>query len=72
MPVILLFGIILAQKQNNREVVIAYTSRTLSHSECNFSATEREALAVVEGIQYFHHYLYGHHFAVITDHSTLR
>ena len=28
-------GIVLAQKQNNREVVIAYASRTLTCSECH-------------------------------------
>ena len=52
-------GMVLAQKQNNREIVIAYASHTLNCSECNYSATERETLAVVEGIQYFQHYLYG-------------
>ena len=65
-------GMVLAQKQNDREVVIAYASRTLNRSECNYSATEREALTVVEGIQYFQHYLYGHHFTVVTDHYALR
>ena len=65
-------GTVLAQKQNNREVVIACASRTVNRSECSYSATEREALAVVEGIRYFQHYLYGRHFTVVTDHSALR
>ena len=65
-------GMVLAQKQNNREIVIVYASRTLNRSECNYSATEREALAVVEGVRYFQHYLYGRHFTVVIDHSALR
>ena len=41
-------------------------------SECNYSATEREALAVVEGMRYFQHCLCRRHFTVVTDHSALR
>lgn len=33
--------------------------------------TRRELLAVVEGIKHFHHYLYGQHFSVRTDHGAL-
>ena len=33
---------------------------------------EREALAVVEGVKQFQHYVYGRQFTVLTDHSAVR
>ena len=62
----------LGQIQNNREVVIAYAGRNLNSTERNYSATEREGLAVVEGIKKFQSYLYGKHFIVHTDHHALK
>ena len=44
------FGFTLAQIQNGKEVVIAYNGRGLNRAEQNYSTTEREALALVEGI----------------------
>lgn len=44
-------GFTLAQKQSDREVVIAYNGRGLSQAENNYSPTKREALTLVEGIK---------------------
>ena len=65
-------GFTLAQKHNGKEVVIAYNGRGLNQAEKNYSTTEREALALVEGIKKFQPYLFGRKFTVITDHSSLR
>ena len=65
-------GMILGQIQNNKEVVIAYAGRKLNPAERNYSATEREALAVVAGIKYFQPYLHGRPFTVHSDHHALR
>ena len=65
-------GFTLAQKQNNTEVVIVYNGRGLNEAEKNYSTTEREALALVEGIKKFQLYLFGRKFTVVTDHSSLR
>ena len=46
-------GLVLSQIQNGREVAIAYGGRDLNAAERNYSATEREALAVVAGIKKF-------------------
>ena len=65
-------GFTLAKIQNGKEVVIAYNGRGLNQAEQNYSTTEREALALVEGINKFQPYLHNHKFTVVTDHSSLR
>ena len=49
-------GFTLAQIQNGKELVIAYNARGLNKAEQNYSTTEREALALVEGIKKFQPY----------------
>ena len=51
--------------------IVAYASRSLTDCESRYSQTEREALAVVWGIEHFHLYLYGSSFQIITDHKPL-
>ena len=65
-------GMVLGQKQNGREVVISYAGRKLNPAERNYSVTEREALAVVDGVRHFQTYLYGGQFTVLTDHNAVR
>jgi len=50
---------------------IAYASRSLSDAETRYAQIEREMLAVVFGLEKFHHYVYGRHVKVITDHKPL-
>ena len=65
-------GFALAQIQDGKEVVIAYNGRGLNQAERNYTTTEREALALVEGIKKFQPYLHDRKFVVYTDHSSLR
>ena len=53
------------------ECVISYASRPLTDCEKGYSATEKEALAVVFATDYYRVYLLGRHFTLITDHSAL-
>ena len=66
-------GFILAQVQDGHEKVICYGGRALHKSEKNYTTTELEALAVVEGIKKYSPYLqHSVKFKVQTDHCALK
>ena len=66
-------GVALAQEKDGKEVVIAYASRQLKDSERKYATIQKECLAIVWGIRYFHYFLYGQpHFTVVTDHCPLQ
>ena len=64
-------GAVLAQKNEGKEEVTAYGSKTLSPAEQNYCVTRRELLAVVYFLKYFRPYLYGQDVTVRTDHGAL-
>lgn len=66
-------GGMLTQVFDGEEHPIAYYSRSLNKPERNYSATEREALAVVNVVEHFRAYLEGPKpFKIITDHASLK
>jgi hypothetical protein len=72
-------GAILVQYPTTRDHsasprIVSYASRVLTPVEIRYSQIEREALAIVwscHKFHYFHLYLYGTQFSVITDHRPL-
>ena len=56
---------------NGSEKPVGFVSRTLSDAEKKYSQIEKEALACVFGVKWFHAYLFGHHFTLQTDHKPL-
>ena len=56
---------------NGEMNIVAYASRSLTDCESRYSQTEREALALIWGIEHFHLYLHGSSFCIITDHKPL-
>ena len=50
---------------------IAYASRSLKTVKCKYSQLDKEALAILFGVSKFHHYLYGRHFDIYSDHKPL-
>ena len=66
-------GYILGQKDDQgKEKVICYGGRSLKPNEKNWPISEKEGLALVEGIKYFHIYLANKKFTVLTDHIALK
>ena len=65
-------GAVLAQERDGLEHPIAFYSRALNKAERNYTTTEKECLAVVEGVKAFGIYLLGATFSVITDHNALK
>ena len=65
-------GAVLSQTgDDGKEHVISYFSQVLSKPERQYCVTRRELLAIVKAVKHFHHYLYGVHFIVRTDHGAL-
>lgn len=58
--------------QGKKDLPICYASRTLNSAEQNYSATEKELLAIVWGVKQFRPYLYGKKFKIVTDHRPLQ
>ncbi len=50
---------------------VGYFSMELQQAEVHYSATDREALAVVLACRQFHHYLWGTRFVIRTDHQPI-
>ncbi|KAG6465495.1 hypothetical protein O3G_MSEX015186 [Manduca sexta] len=46
---------------------VHYMSRKTTEAESRYSSYELEALAIVEAVRKFRHYLYGMHFKIVTD-----
>ena len=64
-------GGILQVKRDEEWRPSAYYSRQLRGAEHRYSATELEALALVETIRHFAYHLYGRAFTAFTDHKPL-
>ena len=58
--------------KEGREHPIYYASRQMSPAEKNYTATEREALAVIYACKKFRHYLLGYEVIFHTDHDALK
>ena len=64
-------GACLIQRIEGQPHAVAYFSRKLKGAEVRYSATDTEALAVIEGVRAFNAYVYGRKFEVFTDHRPL-
>lgn len=51
---------------------VCFASRTLNNHERNYSATDKEFLAIMWSVNYFRPYLYGNKFKIMTDHQPIK
>lgn len=65
-------GAALVQGEGEQEHPVEYASRLLTSAECNYTVTEKEALAIVWAINRFRGYIEGTKFITITDHQPLK
>ncbi|XP_075154322.1 uncharacterized protein K02A2.6 isoform X1 [Haematobia irritans] len=62
---------VLSHIVNGEERPIAFISRSLTKAEQNYSQLDREALAIIFGVDKFFNYLHGREFTLITDNRPL-
>ena len=67
-----LLGAVLSQGIDGIEYPIAFESRVLTKTEVNYATTKREALGVVQAVQWFRPYIYGSKCIIRTDHASLQ
>ena len=65
-------GAVLSQIIDGEERPIAFESRVLSKMEVNYATTKREALGIVQAMQWFRPYIYASQCIVRTDHASLQ
>ena len=65
-------GAVLGQRINKQPHVIHYASKTLNVTQCNYSTTEKELLAIVFALDKFRSYLLGTKVIEFSDHAALR
>lgn len=65
-------GTVLSQGPKNRNLPLAYFSRTLNKAEQNYDTSSRELLAIVSAIKHFRPYLFGRRFKIVTDNIALQ
>lgn len=64
-------GAVLSQGEIGSDKPIHFASRTLNRAEENYSATEKEMLAIYWALKVFRNYIYGQKFKIVTDHQPL-
>ena len=51
------------QYRDGSDRLVAFASRSLSPTEINYAQLDKEVLAIVFGVRYFHHYSLGRRFS---------
>ncbi|XP_043264253.1 uncharacterized protein K02A2.6-like [Colletes gigas] len=64
-------AVLLQRDSNGHERAVYHMSRSLTDSQRNYSQLEKEALALVTGVERFHKFVWGRRFVLQTDHKPL-
>ena len=65
-------GVVLGQREDKKAFVIYYASKTLDSAQANYTATEKEFLAVVFALEKFRSYIVGFPVTIFTNHAALK
>ena len=65
-------GVVLGQRINKKPTVICYARKKLADTQPNYTATEKELLAVVFALEKFRPYVLDSKIIVYTDHAALK
>src|SRR3989441_6228900 len=66
-------GYVLSQEgSDGKEHPVAFSGRSLRRAERNYSVTEKECLALIEGVKEFYPYLCNNDFVILSDHLSLK
>ena len=65
-------GFVLSQEHEGKQHPICFSGRALRDNELKWHITDKEGLALVEGIQHFRHYLANSKFTVFTDNVSVK
>jgi hypothetical protein len=64
-------GAVLSQEINNKNLPVAFASKSFTKGEKNKSTIEKELTAIHWAVNYFKPYLFGKKFKILTDHKPL-
>ena len=65
-------GFVLSQEHEGKQHPICFGGRALRDNELKWHITDKEGLALVEGIQHYRHYLANSKFTVFTDNVSVK
>ena len=65
-------GYVLTQEHDGKQHSICFGGRALRENELKWHITDKEGLALVEGIQHFKHYLANSKFTMFTDNVSVK
>ena len=65
-------GVVLSQIIDGEERPLVFESKVWSKTEVNYATTKRDALGIVQAMQWFRPYIYGSQCKVRTDHASLQ
>jgi hypothetical protein len=64
-------GVMLTQEQNGKERVLSFYSNIFADAASRYSISELELFGIKIAVKAFRHMLRGHHFQIVSDHSSL-
>ena len=65
-------GAVLSKREDKKEFVIYYASKTLDSSQSNYTTTKKKFLAVIFALEKFRSYIVGSLISIFTNHAALK